>query len=433
MRIANAQIQMAAAHQSTVRQEVRQRLTITVAAGQNVSAMPTPVPVPEIVPATPVSGDAVNLASENPSTDARTAMARNIRSGLRAASNGGRPAPNTESAPAPVLRTPGALRSHASVPTHTTTKTSGAKDGADDESARSEDMKTAIVRQLFERMTGKKMNIGDLEKALAKIHSGEVGTQLNVTTPGREAAGLAGDIEMPGPVAGLRFERIERTETSETTAFSARAVVTTAEGQEIEVGVDMVLSHRFVEENRIELTAGQVQGGPNGANGGKTKDPLVLNFDAAAASLTEGTVAFDIDSDGQKDDIHFLGEGSGFVALDKNGNGSVDDGSELFGATSGDGFAELAAYDDDGNGWIDEGDAVFDSLKVWSKDAAGNDSLASLKERNVGAIYLGKVTAPYAYKSNDSAENVAHMRSAGFYVGEIGHRAGSMQQLDLVV
>jgi hypothetical protein len=425
MRIANAQIQMAAAHQSTVRQEVRQRLTITEAAGPSVNATPTPVPMPEIAPATPVSGDAVNLTS--PATDARTAMTRSIRSGLRAASNGARPMPATESGPAPTLRNPGALRSHA------TPKTSGAKEGAeDDEATRSEDMKTAIVRQLFERMTGKKMNIGDLEKALAKIHSGEAGANVNVTTPGREAAGLAGDIQMPGPVAGLRFERIERTEESETTAFSARAVVTTAEGEEIEVGVDMVLSHRFVEENRIELTAGEVQGGPNGQNGGKTKDPLVLNFGAGAASLTEGTVAFDIDSDGQKDDIHFLGEGSGFVALDKNGNGSVDDGSELFGAKSGDGFAELAAYDDDGNGWIDEGDAVFDSLKIWSKDAAGNDTLASLKDRNVGAIYLGKVTAPHAYKSNDN-ENVAHMRSAGFYVGEIGHRAGSMQQLDLVV
>lgn len=431
MRIANAQIQMAAAHQSTVRQEVRQRLTITEAAGPSVTATPTPAPMPEIAPATPVSGDAVNLAS--PSTDARTAMTRSLRSGLRAASNGARPAPQTEAGPAPMLRTPGALRSHAAPPTHTTTKTSGAKDGADaEDTTRNEDMKTAIVRQLFERMTGKKMNIGDLEKALAKIHSGDAGANVNVTTPGREAAGLAGDIEMPGPVAGLRFERIERIEESETTAFSARAVVTTAEGEEIEVGVDMVLSHRFVEENRIELTAGQVEGGPNGQNGGKTKDPLVLNFDAPAASLTEGTVAFDIDSDGEKDDIHFLGEGSGFVALDKNGNGSVDDGSELFGAKSGDGFAELAAYDDDGNGWIDEGDAVFDSLKVWSKDAAGNDTLASLKERNVGAIYLGKVTAPHTYKSNDN-ENVAQMRSAGFYVGEIGHRAGSMQQLDLVV
>lgn len=430
MRIANAQIQMAAAHQSTVRQEVRQRLTITEAAGPSVNATPTPapMPVPELAPATPVSGDAVNLASVGPSNDARTATTRSIRSGLRTASNGARPTPATESAPAPALRAPGALRSHA------TPKTTGAKDGAEDESAtRSDDMKTAIVRQLFERMTGKKMNIGDLEKALAKIHSGDAGANVHVTTPGREAAGLAGDIEMPGPVAGLRFERIERTEESETTAFSARAVVTTAEGQEIEVGVDMVLSHRFVEENRIELTAGEVQGGPNGQNGGKTKDPLVLNFGAGAASLTEGTVAFDIDSDGQKDDIHFLGEGSGFVALDKNGNGSVDDGSELFGAKSGDGFAELAAYDDDANGWIDEGDAVFDSLTVWSKDAAGNDTLASLKDRNVGAIYLGKVTAPHAYKSKDGAENVAQMRSAGFYVGEIGHRAGSMQQLDLVV
>ena len=128
----------------------------------------------------------------------------------------------------------------------------------------------------------------------------------------------------------------------------------------------------------------------------------------------------------------FVAPGSGFVALDKNGNGRIDDGSELFGATTGDGFEELAAYDDDGNGWIDEDDAVFDQLEVWSKDAAGNDQRAGLAEHNVGAIYLGRVAAPHSYRNRDN-ENVAQMRTAGFYVGEIGHRAGSMQQLDLVV
>jgi hypothetical protein len=158
----------------------------------------------------------------------------------------------------------------------------------------------------------------------------------------------------------------------------------------------------------------------------------VINFDAPAAALREDTTAFDLDSDGQADDIHFVAPGSGFVALDKNGNGRIDDGSELFGATTGDGFEELAAYDDDGNGWIDEDDAVFDQLEVWSKDAAGNDQRAGLAEHNVGAIYLGRVAAPHSYRNRDN-ENVAQMRTAGFYVGEVGHRAGSMQQLDLVV
>lgn len=64
-----------------------------------------------------------------------------------------------------------------------------------------------------------------------------------------------------------------------------------------------------------------------------------------AASLTERDFAFDIDLDGHADQIAFVGTGSGFLALDRNGDGEINDGSELFGPESGDGFAELAAYD----------------------------------------------------------------------------------------
>ena len=269
------------------------------------------------------------------------------------------------------------------------------------------------------------MEIGDLEKSLARIHSEAPGAEVSITGPDAALSRL-------GEVTAIRFERIERTEEAETTAFSARAVVTTAEGETLEIGVDMVLSRQFIEENRLQLDVARGQSGPGAGSAPKTKDPLVINFDAGAAALTEGTTAFDLDSDGETDNIHFVGEGSGFMALDLNGNGAVDDGSELFGATTGDGFAELAAYDDDQNGWIDENDAVFNALRIWSKDAEGRDTLATLKERNVGALYLGNVNAAYAYR-DQANQSVAQMRSAGFFVGEVGHRAGSMQQLDLVV
>jgi len=301
--------------------------------------------------------------------------------------------------------------------------------GGDDAEAvglKNEDMKTAIMRQLLERMTGKKMDESEFERVMKELEAKR--TEFRLSTPG--------GVTMPDRVAALRFESFERTEERETTAFSARAIITTENGREIEVGVDMVLAREFVEERRLELVVGQ-NGGPGGPGGprgeqAKVKDPLVINFDAPAAALREDTTSFDLDSDGRADDIHFVSPGSGFVALDKNSNGSIDDGSELFGATTGDGFEELAAYDDDGNGWIDEGDAVFNRLEVWSKDAAGNDQRAGLAAHNVGAIYLGRVAAPHSYRNRVNA-SVAQMRTAGFYVGEIGHRAGSMQQLDLVV
>ncbi len=429
---------MVGAHQSTVRRETRESLTMVSGAPQ------APAPTAPASSAPPAAGETVALGG---APEARLlAATRALRSGgLRSASNGARTAGSAaESGPgmAPrfaFTRGPLAPRETPRTTPPEVTGTAGKADAAADEGVglKNEDMKTAIMRQLFERMTGRKMDDSEFERVMKELESGR--GEFRLSTPGREAAGLAGDVEMPGPVAGLRFESFERIEERETTAFSARAVITTEDGQEIEVGVDMVLSREFVDERRLEVVFGQAgaAGGGTGApaSGGgdpKVKDPLVINFDAPAAALREDTTAFDLDSDGQADDIHFVAPGSGFVALDKNGNGRIDDGSELFGATTGDGFEELAAYDDDGNGWIDEDDAVFDQLEVWSKDAAGNDQRAGLAEHNVGAIYLGRVAAPHSYRNRDN-ENVAQMRTAGFYVGEVGHRAGSMQQLDLVV
>ena len=107
-------------------------------------------------------------------------------------------------------------------------------------------------------------------------------------------------------------------------------------------------------------------------------DPLVINLDGNIADLSDQTFLFDIDGDGKEDEINRLGAGSGFLALDKNGDGIINDGSELFGTKSGNGFADLAAYDTDHNGFIDEGDEIWDKLKIWVMDENGNQQLYSL-------------------------------------------------------
>lgn len=129
-------------------------------------------------------------------------------------------------------------------------------------------------------------------------------------------------------------------------------------------------------------------------------DPLMINLDANIGSVSDQKFFFDLDSDGKEEQISFAGKGSGFLALDKNGDGKINDGSELFGTSSGDGFKDLAEYDEDKNGWIDENDSIFSKLKVWTKDEEScgsrdlkgdtNDTSFKLKQRGTEENYNGK-------------------------------------------
>ena len=123
-------------------------------------------------------------------------------------------------------------------------------------------------------------------------------------------------------------------------------------------------------------------------------------------------------------------EGSGFLALDENGNGMIDNGSELFGTASGDGFADLSAHDSDGNGWIDENDPVYENLRIWTKDETGRDYLLGLKEANVGAIYLGSEKTEFQMTGGASDEITGVIRRTGVYLKESGG-TGTLSHVDL--
>jgi hypothetical protein len=103
----------------------------------------------------------------------------------------------------------------------------------------------------------------------------------------------------------------------------------------------------------------------------------------------------------------------------------------LFGAQSGDGFADLARHDADGNQWIDENDAVFDRMRIWSPSDEGNATLTTLKQRDVGALYLGRLATPFELRTagNDS---LGALRSTGVFLTE-GGQPGTLQQIDLTV
>lgn len=208
---------------------------------------------------------------------------------------------------------------------------------------------------------------------------------------------------------------------TENTAYSAQGIVRTADGREIGFHVDVEMSRSFCAQYEHITQEDYI-----------VTDPLVINLDTDVVNVTDQKFLFDIDSDGKEDELSFVGQGSGFLALDKNGDGKINNGSELFGTRSGNGFKDLAAYDKDGNGWIDEADDIFRHLKIWTKDEDGNDKLLDLKEAGVGALYLGSAATQFSLNDTDTNETNALIRRTGVYLKESGE-AGTMQHVDLVL
>ncbi|MCA9806464.1 MAG: hypothetical protein KC476_00785 [Cyanobacteria bacterium HKST-UBA06] len=113
--------------------------------------------------------------------------------------------------------------------------------------------------------------------------------------------------------------------------------------------------------------------------------PVMLDLDGNGFNLTfDQNTAFDLNGDGQVDQVSWTARGSGdaFLALDRNGNGTIDSGKELFGDQHGatNGYAELAKFDENGDGLINSQDSVFGSLKAWvDTNANGISEAGELK------------------------------------------------------
>lgn len=272
------------------------------------------------------------------------------------------------------------------------------------------DPKLFMIKQILEKLTGRKIEISSVDEV--------ENPQTMTPVPAPEQA-----LEQPTPERagwGLRISQIHSYYESETTGFHTNGMIKTADNRTLTFDLDLKMEHEFYFDERFQLLAGDA-----------LSDPLVVNFNGNSAELSDVKFAFDINADGTSELISQLKPGSGFLVLDKNRDGSVNDGKELFGPETGNGFNELSRLDLDQNGWIDENDPGYYQLAIWSGQSMDFASLRTLKDAGIGALSVLSKETEFSLKDAANAL-MGNIRRSSVYINEDGS-VGTVQQVDLAV
>ncbi|MBZ0093956.1 MAG: hypothetical protein K8H75_01060 [Sulfuricella sp.] len=177
------------------------------------------------------------------------------------------------------------------------------------------------------------------------------------------------------------------------------------------------------------------------------KDPLILDLNGngieTVAPNLANPILFDHDADGVKTATGWINPDDGFLVMDRNGDGSINDGTELFGdstplyagGTAADGFAALAQEDTNGDGLVNAADANFAELRIWRDLNQDGESqageLQTLEEAGINALHVGKTeNAQPLANGNLLADLGSYTRTDGTE-GGLGAVSGQMGDIDL--
>lgn len=290
-----------------------------------------------------------------------------------------------------------------------------------------EDPKLLLIRAIIEAISGKSIKfVGESAANQSDKANSTTPTMANIANITNANGGEVIAVSSGNTAFGLRYNSNEVIKENETTNFSASGIIKTADGKEIQFQCDLSMQRSFYMDNSTEIFMGA------STDRKSLCDPLIINFAGTAAELKNTTFAFDLNADGSAENIQELAAGSAFLVLDKNKDGKINNGNEMFGTQSGDGFADLSVYDEDGNGWIDENDSVYNSLGVWNNSAYGG-KIRSLKEAGIGAIYLQNANTEFSIKDKTTNELQGQIRKTGIFLNEKNGNIGTIQHVDLAI
>ncbi|MHB8271895.1 beta strand repeat-containing protein [Bradyrhizobium sp.] len=149
----------------------------------------------------------------------------------------------------------------------------------------------------------------------------------------------------------------------------------------------------------------------------KTGSPIILDLTGDGVSTVSENAGtyFDLRNTGFAEKTGWIAPTDGLLVWDRNGNGTIDSGSELFGnytpmangATATNGFAALASYDSNGDGKITSADAIWSNLKIWV-DANGNGVTDAGELHSLSSLGIQSLNLSYTNKGDgvrDAASN----------------------------
>lgn len=134
--------------------------------------------------------------------------------------------------------------------------------------------------------------------------------------------------------------------------------------------------------------------------------PMAIDLDGEGIEtidINDSKIYFDVDNDGFREQTGWISKNEAILAIDKNGNGKIDDQSEMFGSTEKTGFEELKELDSNSDGIIDVKDKDFSKIRVWQdlneNGVTDEGELKTAEETGIKAIYTN------SYKMNGANNN----------------------------
>jgi len=212
----------------------------------------------------------------------------------------------------------------------------------------------------------------------------------------------------PSLAFGLRYDLVESFAEEERLGYQAEGMVHLEDGRTMAFSLAFTMERSRLEQHSISLRVGELS------------DPLFLTLRGELPGA-DAKISLDLNGDGRMEPLLLPNKQAALLALDRDGDGRLSSASELFGPSTGDGFAELSELDEDGNGWIDGNDSHFTRLRL----AAGDGQLFNLAEAGVGALHVHALDSPFQLPGGQ-------LRMSTVFLYEQGG-AGLLQRLDFEV